>query len=267
MKAAHLCKGELIAFCDQDDVWREDKLNICQDLFSDERVMLCYHSAVVINASGKAMGRYKPFPYTAKLPFDFFSFPNEWFSSLGFTQVFRRKLIEISDDYDLTMDHNDSDQPMAHDQWVFFLASISGVISYIDQDLVAYRQHDSNVDGWSGRRLWLKRAFGVTRKLDGYSSHGIAAACRASVAEKLGDQLSFGRASAPMSAASVYRRLEHLYNKRSLLYGRLELKIRFQLFCDLVFDGAYKSFSRGGLGKVAFLRDMILFFMFSHRPV
>src|SRR5580700_9119831 len=33
MKAASLCKGSLIAFCDQDDIWNDNKLHVVNDYF------------------------------------------------------------------------------------------------------------------------------------------------------------------------------------------------------------------------------------------
>ena len=33
MKAAGLCKSDLVSFCDQDDVWRNDKLAAIAPLF------------------------------------------------------------------------------------------------------------------------------------------------------------------------------------------------------------------------------------------
>jgi hypothetical protein len=67
----------------------------------------------------------------------------------GFTVVFRRSMLEFSDLWEMSLDYNDLTAPMAHDQWVFFIASVFGRIVYIDKALASYRQHGSNLFGWN----------------------------------------------------------------------------------------------------------------------
>ena len=50
MKAAGLCTSELIALCDQDDVWYPAKLRTMSALFDDPEVILAHHGADLIDA-------------------------------------------------------------------------------------------------------------------------------------------------------------------------------------------------------------------------
>src|SRR6266849_2501374 len=70
-------------------------------------------------------------------------------SPLGFTEVFRRSILEFSDLWEISRDFNDLTVPMAHDQWVFSIASVFGKIVYIDKALASYRQHGANLFGWN----------------------------------------------------------------------------------------------------------------------
>src|ERR1700728_1787253 len=53
IRAASLCQGELIAFCDQDDIWMTEKFSVCSEFFRDSEVVLAAHSAVTIADSGQ----------------------------------------------------------------------------------------------------------------------------------------------------------------------------------------------------------------------
>ncbi len=68
--------------------------------------------------------------------------------SFGFTQIFRRSMLQFSNLWTMSLDHLAPGEPLAHDQWFFFLASALGKIGYLDEPLVAYVQHGKNTYGW-----------------------------------------------------------------------------------------------------------------------
>jgi glycosyltransferase involved in cell wall biosynthesis len=145
MRAASLSRGELVAFCDQDDVWLADKLTKCAEAFEQPGAMLVFHDANVVDAEdrfirrmGSAATRNRVNPPNSVAPMTF---------SLGFTQVFDRSLLEYVAYWSQTIDHFHPMEPMAHDQFFFFLASVLGNIVYLDEALVSYRQHRSNLFG------------------------------------------------------------------------------------------------------------------------
>src|SRR6266851_3311364 len=55
MKCAMFCSGDFIAFCDQDDVWRPDKLARQIDHFKNPTVLLSGHRAALIDETGKQL--------------------------------------------------------------------------------------------------------------------------------------------------------------------------------------------------------------------
>src|ERR1700719_1618101 len=90
MRAAGLCASELIAFCDQDDIWSPRKLALCIEPFRDPAALLAYHNAKVVTEAGERLGSLD---YLASAPMTpaLSLCPIRWKPApLGFTQVFRR---------------------------------------------------------------------------------------------------------------------------------------------------------------------------------
>jgi glycosyltransferase involved in cell wall biosynthesis len=144
--ATALCSSELLAFCDQDDIWHEEKLFCIARLFSNNHdVILAYHNARIIDSNDGFVGRLWPAGFCPPIsrPLSL----NPWFYTLGFALAFRRVLTMFSYLNVTSVDHKFPDQNLAHDQWFFFLGSVLGAAAYLDQDLVDYRQHEMNVFG------------------------------------------------------------------------------------------------------------------------
>lgn len=149
LKAASLCQGDLIAFCDQDDIWMENKLSICAALFRDPRVSLAIHSARIITPSGQQAGYFPGFSTTKMLSP---STCDPFAHVHGFAMVVRKYLLHISDN---------SRRPSrfyGHDHWLWFLAAGAGRIATIADVLTLYRQHGSNAFGAPRARSLLQRA-------------------------------------------------------------------------------------------------------------
>lgn len=160
VEAASLATAPIVAFCDQDDVWHPRKLARMADAFEDPTVMLAYHNAAVTDRDGRTTGRlYGPDGAQKRSES---SRADPWSFSLGFTQAFRRDLLAFTPLQGASRDFLFPRERLAHDQWFFFLAACFGRIAYLDDDLVAYRQHDANVfgavDHHRARRFQMLRA-------------------------------------------------------------------------------------------------------------
>src|SRR3546814_8106533 len=55
MKALSLCRGELIALSDQDDVWHLDKITVMEQAIGDR--LLIYHDSAYIDEKGNETGK------------------------------------------------------------------------------------------------------------------------------------------------------------------------------------------------------------------
>ncbi len=187
LSAASLCEGELIAFCDQDDVWMPKKLATCADIFEDPDVLLVIHSAVVTGSDLKHTGTFYPDiefvnkhqakqkKKTGRMSSDQLMLCK--YDSLqldpmdvypGFSMIFRKIVVNIFDRCDRGKDYQfyRANPPMiSHDRWIYLMCCSLGKVVLTEEKLSLYRQHESNTCGLSGpRSLWdqLKSYFSPT---------------------------------------------------------------------------------------------------------
>ncbi len=133
IKAVSLCRGSLISFCDQDDIWHEQKIGRLAGYFSTSHNLAASHDFSVFYADGRAaIGSY----------FDFLN--RSGFSPAhcvkGCTTTFRRTLIE-------DFGWPDSASKISPDTWVCLVAALLRKRGFIAQTLIAYRVHEGNASG------------------------------------------------------------------------------------------------------------------------
>ncbi|MCJ2070602.1 glycosyltransferase [Methylobacterium sp. J-030] len=144
LHGAQHATADIIAFCDQDDIWHPDKLEVCLVKFHDPTIVLVVHSARKIDKDGNDLGRFDQY-----ISQDCTINPracDPWGGHFGFSMVLRKSLLDLVpiDRFDLNLQGMRNN---AHDKWVSLLARCAGRIACINRDLVDYRQHDSNVYG------------------------------------------------------------------------------------------------------------------------
>ena len=140
LKAASLCASDYIAFCDQDDVWRKDKLATVASYLRANPCTLLQHGFRLIDENGDTIsGNLDWAPAEHEAP---------WSHGFGQTLVFHRSLMEFTDLWESSIDHNQDSGQMAHDQWIYFLSSVLGRTITIREALSYYRQHGSNAVGF-----------------------------------------------------------------------------------------------------------------------
>lgn len=136
LRAASLCRGCLIAFCDQDDIWMEHKLATCSQFFANTEVLLTIHSSKIQIGDSIQNVPYPYFKDTRLL-----RVANPIVNLPGFAMMFRSRLLHLVSLAERPQGFN------GHDQWVWFLAANVGSIVTIADTLAFYRQHDENVFG------------------------------------------------------------------------------------------------------------------------
>ena len=145
MTCAERCKSDLVAFCDQDDIWIPNKLAVQNADFSDPDVMLSCHNADLINQKGALINRrLDQFSGSCRLDLTRAGplvFPR------GFTQMVRRSLFKWEWLRQRSVDLGDPRHIMSHDGWLFFVALLHGSAVYHEQPLALYRQHGENASG------------------------------------------------------------------------------------------------------------------------
>lgn len=246
LKAASLCHGDLIAFCDQDDIWMQQKLSVCAGFFDDPEVLLAAHSALTVLDSGKRGRRFPRFATTrvsglaASNPFAFVH---------GFAIVIRRKLLDIA---------STSSRPeklLGHDQWCWFLAASAGKIATVRDVLALYRQHQNNLFGVRQATV-SGQTKGVIQTLTYDATANSELACSQilwNAAKQSSDRAERLKETAKRLEvrARLHRIRTRIYSKDSGLLQRLEAFMRIFLLAGYLPDQ-----SRTRLGPRAGIKDV-----------
>lgn len=134
MKAASLCKGDVIAFCDQDDIWEDNKLAVIASAFRDTKSLVVSHDFSVMFNDGRD-----------GIPSYFDQLSRGGFSRAvgikGCTMAFQKALIDH-------VGWPRSQSGWAHDAWVALIGTALNRRTYIDQPLIRHRIHGNNTSGW-----------------------------------------------------------------------------------------------------------------------
>jgi glycosyltransferase involved in cell wall biosynthesis len=257
LKCGKLCRSDLVAFCDQDDRWVPEKIETMLACFEDADVLLAFHRAQIIADNQQPLGRFTSMPRPIGLSPPLSGSP--WMFALGFTQVFRRSLCAYDRWWPLSLDHNSTHEPLAHDQWYFFLASVLGTIVHVEAPLVRYRQHDANVFGWAKAKRTLSvrllERFGSAAWSLDRRSH--AATQRAIILDEAAGALSAPYRQRALKGAIAYRHLAELCAHRTGIYTGRTMLDRARSLATLVNAHGYGA-NPWRFGARALAMDLIV---------
>lgn len=145
--AYHLPNCKYFAFCDQDDVWKDNKLKIAVERLSGsaaDKPALFFSYYQLVDSLGNEMPTVHP---ELKLTLGETLVMN---SSVGCTQVFNRTLLK----YALK---NAIPAKILHDWWIYVVCqALQGDVYYEKTPLIYYRQHNHNVLGGISNSKWQK---------------------------------------------------------------------------------------------------------------
>lgn len=246
MRAASLCRSELIAFCDQDDYWYPIKIAQSVAPFEDSEILLTYHNADVVGEDGIRIGSLanRAAPITS----------GPWFFAPGFTEVFRQSLLELSNLWPQSRDSMESGEPSAHDKWFFFLATVFGKVAYVDNPLVAYVQHANNTYGWTklSLREWTK--YILRDRAIEISIFATAAENRAVILRRAMTDLEGPWRQRAEAATVYYDKLRQVCFKRIAVHTSKSASERHKNFWGVLRQTGYAG--TWGLGRKTFIVDL-----------
>jgi cellulose synthase/poly-beta-1,6-N-acetylglucosamine synthase-like glycosyltransferase len=133
--------SDLFAFCDQDDIWHPTKLQRQVASFADPDVSLCHCDARIVSPRGDVLAP-SLFEHEARAPSASFVELLIMNSVTGMTAMFRRDVAVAAQPYPMS-----GCRYILHDHWTALTAALLGDISFIQEPLVDYAQHASNVLG------------------------------------------------------------------------------------------------------------------------
>lgn len=156
-RATNHCTGDIIFYCDQDDVWEKDKIYIMIHCFQDNDVAAVFCNAMITDENLKSHGLTQwgkiGFLPSTNVNGQCIYGKGELIPELlrhnvmtGMCMAMRRELITFVG----------IPQGTLHDSWLAWISTINGKIVAIDIPLVQYRQHPNNVMG-AGSKISKKK--------------------------------------------------------------------------------------------------------------
>ena len=243
-QAVRACTGDLIALCDQDDVWMPRRLeSVAREFASRPELTLLHGDARLVDSGGIPIGHslFEAIEFTPAEQrevreghaYDVLLRRNV---VTGATTVFRKGLLNHAIPFF---------EPWVHDEWLAILASIVGRVDFLPTALVDYRQHDANQIG--ARRPGLREKLGRLREpRDERNQHLVARA-----ESLLGRLVGLGSVVPPGQLKLARQKLAYERWRRDLPVSRLR---RVVPVVRAGLAGKYRTFGRA---RYDMMRDIL----------
>lgn len=149
-RAISLCQGDVIALCDQDDIWDSQKLHATEDRFVENpNVGLVFTDAEIVDARAKSLGYNlwetlnfdKALQSRIRSPAAFGVLsqrPLVTGATMAFRTEFRDLILPIP-----------SAIALIHDGWTALMISLVAPLDIVNRPMMKYRQHDAQQLGAS----------------------------------------------------------------------------------------------------------------------
>jgi glycosyltransferase involved in cell wall biosynthesis len=246
-QAALACKGDLIALSDQDDIWHPDRLaRIAAEFERRPELLLLHTDARLVGAGGQDLGgslfhalEVKPFELDwihGGHAFDVFLRRN---LVTGATTVFRRSLLAQAAPFPVEW---------LHDEWLAIIAAAIGRVDALEDELIDYRQHESNQIGAQRDSLLRK----VQKALASRGDTHVKRAIKAEIL--LARLLEIGDGVPSTIIEKVRSKIEHQRFRAELPPGRIA---RCVPVLREAMTGRYNKFGRGARGVVRDLFESV----------
>lgn len=147
-RAISLCQGDVIALCDQDDIWDSQKLHLTAERFvKNPNVGFVFTDAEIVDAKANPLGYNlwetlgfdKTLQARIKSP-DASGILSQRQLVTGATMAFRTEFRDLILPIPLAI-------ALIHDGWIALMISLVAAVDIIDRPLMKYRQHDTQQVG------------------------------------------------------------------------------------------------------------------------
>lgn len=141
-KLTALCKSDYIAYCDQDDIWYEEKIRFSVDELERSNSILVYSDLEVIDEND--VKRFNSLRdcrkrVVHKEGFGLWKYFIRMNSVTGCTMLIKANVAQQSFPF--------PEKEYAWDQWISIFGAIAGRVAYVKTPLVKYRIHSNNQIG------------------------------------------------------------------------------------------------------------------------
>jgi len=237
--------GDIVFLCDQDDVWRPNKVALMAARFGNDPELLLLHSdARLVDAKGVSLhcSMFEALQMTAQEKLAIhggcaFDVVMRRSFVTGATAALRREVIDMA----LPIAQN-----WIHDEWLTAVVSAVGKMDFVDAALIDYRQHAGNQIGARKRTLAMKWRNLILPRGKFLADE----AKRLSRLESFLAHASFFDGS--LRAAQIKHKRKHF--ERRVAIGQLP---RYRRLMSVIREARAGDYRRYGTGGRSMLRDLL----------
>jgi glycosyltransferase involved in cell wall biosynthesis len=136
-------KGKYVAFCDQDDIWKKDKIEKCVGTLKKDKSLAVATDRSIINENDEV--KIQSVRETVNKNYENWMTGDD-ICKYDLVICFAVGMCLVADG-DFARSTCPISEFSGHDQWLLACASTEGKVSFINEPLVMYRRHDHNVSG------------------------------------------------------------------------------------------------------------------------
>lgn len=142
-KLINASTGKYIAFCDQDDIWNDDKIEKCINTLIRDDSLLVASDRTIIDENDKVI--IPSVREKSNKNYESWETGDDIVKYNIFVTYAVGMCIVMNGDFARTI--TPISKYTGHDKWAICCAGIEGKISFINEQLVKYRRHGKNVSG------------------------------------------------------------------------------------------------------------------------
>lgn len=261
LKAASLCIGDWISFCDQDDVWLSEKLlNCVQVIKSNNDINLVLQNSYISDFELKARSRVFPNNinsgfYGPSSQYGFWVWP-------GFLQTFRSSILKDMPLFDRPISYYSGHNMQPHDKWTCMIANAIGGIAVLKEPVALYRRHSETVTGdYKQQEVMERLSKSVLASSADYRFLSAAAQSSAIYLRGVADGYPDTRLQERFSiAAKEFDRIFVIQSFRADLYSEKSFIGRVSCYFRIVLNGGYIGRRVVAMGAMSALKDLAFSF-------
>lgn len=213
--AAERCQHDLVAFCDQDDVWLPAKLETALRRMHDDGSVLTLHTHILTDENLKPYGHWMQDIVGDRVhePLALDPYRTGW----GNSMLFRRELLALIARERRPRQPEEPHRPLSHDTWIYMLAAALGRVSHLASPLILYRQHGANSMGFGRPDRWRRLAQMRSVPLARYKEHALINGLMAGFFDEI-SRTPGPFADRAAAAASCFRERQALQAARAAVF-------------------------------------------------
>jgi len=260
LKAASLCSGDFVSFCDQDDVWLPSKLRDVQEAIeTNPQINLILQNAYICNERLDISHRIFPASilpghHDKQSQFGFWV----W---LGFLQTVRASMLEPALKIDRPRNYYPGHRIMSHDKLTCLLANAIGGILVLPKPAALYRRHSNALTGdYAVQTLAQRLNKALPVGGDHYSFLAGVASETADYLRRLAEISELVKASDLRTSAMYFDKLSNIHAARAGLYCSTKFTARLRQYECIARSGGYFGPPMISLGWKSAAKDLIRVF-------